>query len=203
MRLAAAIATAAALTACTPSREIAPGVTAIAAGQPVEPGAVRFSLAGFDESKWTASIQQGAPDGSVRYGFTCKVLTCPEPAVVLLTTRRSPSERPSRQALEKFAKDSLPKLTQAESLQLQVRTDNRAKAETLSSAVVKVQDYPAILNEIRITVLDRERFVTTSTVFAGKLLVSIRAEAGDRATARMAVDDFAKAFRVEEGPPAQ
>jgi hypothetical protein len=130
------------------------------------------------------------------------VLTCPEPAVVVLTTRRSPDERPNPQALEKFAKESLPKLTQAESLQLQVRSDNKAKAETLSSAVVRVQDYPAILNETKITIADRQRFVTTSTVFAGKLLVGIRAEAGDRATARTAVEDFARAFKVEEGPPA-
>jgi hypothetical protein len=203
MRLAAATLSAALLAACTPSREIAPGVTAISAGQRAEPGTVRFSLAGVDDAKWTASIQQGAPDGSVRYGFTCKVLTCPEPAVVVLTTRRSPDERPNPQALEKFAKESLPKLTQAESLQLQVRSDNRAKAETLSSVVVRVQDYPAILNETKITIADRQRFVTTSTVFAGKLLVGIRAEAGDRATARIAVEDFARAFKVEEGPPAQ
>jgi hypothetical protein len=203
MRIAAAIVVFPLLAACAPTREIAPGVTAVAAGQQAEPGTVRFSLAGIDDAKWTASVQQGAPDGSVRYGFTCKVLTCPEPAVVVLTTRRSPDERPNPRALEKFAKESLPKLTQAESLRLQVRSDNKAKAETLSSAVTRVQDYPAILNETKITIADRQRFITTSTVFAGKLLVGIRAEAGDRATARIAVDDFAKAFKVEEGPPAQ
>jgi hypothetical protein len=203
-RAAASLAAALLLAGCAARQpEIAPGVLAVAADQAPLPGAVRFGLAGVSEEKWTASIRQGAPDGSVRYGFTCKVLACPEPAIVLLTTRRSPSERPDPKALEKIAKESIPKLTQAESLQLQVRTDNRARAETLSSTVTTIQNYPAIFNETRLVAADRERFTTIVTVFAGKLLVTIRAEAGDRATAKTAVDDFAKAFRVEEGPPLQ
>jgi hypothetical protein len=164
---------------------------------------VRFGLSGIDEAKWTASVRQGAPDGSVRYGFTCKVLVCPDPAVVILTTRRSPDERPDPKALERIAKDSIPKLTQAESLQLQVRTDNRGKAETLSSAVTRIRDYPALFSETRVTIADRQRFTTIATVFAGKLLVNIRAEAGDRATARAAVEDFSRALSIEEGPPVQ
>lgn len=191
------------LAACTESREIAPGVTAVSAEQPAQPGSVRFGIAGLSEDKWTATIRQGAPDGTVRYGFTCKVLVCPEPAVVLLTTRRSPAERPDPKALEKIARESIPKLTQAESLQMQVRTDNRAKAETLSSAVTRIQAYPAIFSETKLTAADRERFTTIATIFAGKILVTIRAEAADRATARIAVEDFSKAFRVEEGPPAE
>jgi hypothetical protein len=191
------------LAACTPTREIAPGVMAVSADQPAQAGSVRFGITGLSDDKWTANVRQGAPDGSVRYGFTCKVLVCPEPAVVVLTTRRSPTERPDPKALEKIAKESIPKLTQAESLQLQVRTDNRAKAETLSSAVTTIQAYPAIYSETKLTAPDRQRFTTIATIFAGKILVTIRAEAGDRATAKAAVDDFAKAFRVEEGPSAE
>jgi hypothetical protein len=162
---------------------------------------VRFGLASLDEAKWTASVRQGAPDGSVRLGFTCKVLVCPEPAVVIVTTRRAPSERPDPRALEKIARETIPKLTQAESLQLQVSTDNRAKTDTLSSAVTRIRDYPAILSETRLTAPDRQRFTTVAMVFAGKLLVTVRAEAGDRATAKTAVEDFARAMRIEEGPP--
>jgi hypothetical protein len=202
-RAAVTLAAALALGACDQRTEIAPGVAAVTADQPVQPGAVRFGIAGLSEDKWTATIRQGAPDGSVRYGYTCKVLVCPEPAVVLLTTRVSPTERPDPKALQKIAKETIPKLTQAESLQLQVRTDNRAKAETLSSAVTTIQTYPAIFSETRLTALDRQRFTTIATIFAGKILVTIRAEAGDRATAKLAVDDFAKAFRVEEGPQPQ
>jgi hypothetical protein len=199
---ASAVVAALLLSACAERREIAPGVVAAEAGQAATAGSVRFSIAEFDREKWTASVSQGAPDGSVRYGFTCKVLTCPEPAVVILTTRRSPTERPDPKALERIAKDSIPKLTQAESLRLQVQTDNRARAETLSSAVTRIRDYPAIFSETRLTALDRARYTTIATVFAGKLLITIRAEAGDRATAKTAVDDFARVFRVEEGPSA-
>jgi hypothetical protein len=202
-RAAAVLLAASVLAACAAEREIAPGVAAVTADQPLQPGSVRFGLTGLSEEKWTATIRQGAPDGSVRYGFSCKVLICPEPAVVLLTTRVSPAERPDPKALQRIARESIPKLTQAESLQLQVRTDNKARTETLSSAVTTIQTYPAIYSETRLTAPDRQRFTTIATVFAGKILVTIRAEAGDRATARTAVDDFARAFRVEEGPQPQ
>jgi hypothetical protein len=198
--LAAALA-GALLAACARSPEIAPGVLVDSAAGTPAAGTVRFGIANIDREKWTATIRQGAPDGSVRYGFTCKVLVCPEPAVVILTTRRSPQERPDPKALEKIAKESIPKLTQAESLQMQVRSDNKAKAETLSSAAIRIRDYPALFSETRLTMEDRQRFTAIATVFAGKILINIRAEAGDRATARRAVDDFTSSFTVEEGPP--
>jgi hypothetical protein len=205
MRRASLVAAVAAvlLAGCGDRREVAPGVIAAGAGDTVAPGTVRFGLQEFNREKWTATVAQGAPDGSVRYGFTCKVLSCPDPAVVIVTTRRSPTEWPDPKALEKIAKESIPKLTQAESLQMQVRTDNKARAETLSSAVTRIREYPAIFSETRLTALDRQRYTTIATVFAGKLLVTIRAEAGDRATAKTAVDEFSRAFTVEEGPPAR
>jgi hypothetical protein len=198
-----AVVAAVGLAACTQTAEIAPGVVATTAQEAAAPGTVRFRLAGLDEAKWTASVRQGAPDGSVRLGYTCKVLVCPEPAVVILTTRRAPSERPDPKLLDRLAKESIPKLTQAESLQLQVRTNNQAKTDTLSSAVTRIRDYPAILSETRLTALDRQRFTTIAMVFAGKLLVTVRAEAGDRVTARTAIDDFARALTIEEGPTPQ
>lgn len=203
MLRAAGLAAALALAGCISQPEIAPGVVAVAADQPAEPGTVRFGITGLSEDKWTASIRQGAPDGSVRYGFTCKVLSCPDPTAVVLTTRRSRVERPDPKELRKIAKDVIPKLTQAENLQLQVRSDNRAKSEMLSSTVTTFQNYPAIFAETRLTVADRQRFTAVAMVFAGKVLVNIRAEAGDRAMAKSAIDDFVKAFRVEEGPPLQ
>jgi hypothetical protein len=201
LKLCAAAGVVLSLGACVQNQQIAPGVTVASADQPVAPGAVRFSFENPDKDKWTARVRQGAPDGSVRYGFTCSVLACPEPAAVIMTTRSSPTARPDPKALEKLAKESIPKLTQAESLQLQVRTDNKGKAETLSSAVIKVNDYPAIFNETKVTIADKARFVTVTTVFAGKMMVSVRAEAADRATARRASEEFSRAFRVEEGAP--
>jgi hypothetical protein len=191
------------LAACNSSRQIAPGVTAASADQPVTPGTTRFTLNNPDPEKWVARVRQGAPDGSVRYGYTCKVLACPDPATIIVTSSRSPTARPDPKALEKLAKESIPKLTQAENLQLQVRTDNKAKAETLSGSVTKVGEFPAIFNEMKLSVQDRSRFIAIKTVFAGKMLVNIRAEAADRATAKTAVEDFSRSFKVEEGPPVQ
>jgi tRNA threonylcarbamoyladenosine modification (KEOPS) complex Pcc1 subunit len=191
--------------ACNPTtRQIAPGVTISAADdQPVAPGATRIRVTNPDREKWTQVVRQGAPDGSVREGFACKVLACPDPANVIVTTRRSPTARPDPKALEKLAKEQIPKLVQAENLQLQVRSDNKAKVESLSSQVVKVEGYPAVFSESKLTVLDRSRFVAINMVFAGRVMLTIRAEAGDRATAKAATDAFARSIRIEEGPPLQ
>jgi hypothetical protein len=189
-----------ALTACGGATELAPGISAVSGNQPVAAGATRFTLQNPNTEKWTPRIRQGAPDGSVRYGFTCNVLSCPEPAEVIVTNRRSPARNPDPKALEKLAKESIPKLTQARSLELQVSTDNKGKAETLSSNTVTVNDFPAILTETKITISDKVRFNTVATVFAGRVLVNINANAGDRATARQAVEDFARSFKIEEGP---
>jgi hypothetical protein len=184
--------------ACT-RNEIAPGVTAVSATDPVAPGAVRFAMDNPDPEKWVPRIRQGAPDGSVRYGFTCKVLACPEPATVVVTNRRAPSGRPDQKSLEKLAKEIIPKLAQARNLELQVSTDNKGKIETLSSAVTSYNEYPAILTETKLSVGPTSRHITTATVFAGRLLITINVEAGDRATAKTAADAFARAFKVQEG----
>ncbi|MGL4637627.1 MAG: hypothetical protein ACRCWF_16710 [Beijerinckiaceae bacterium] len=189
------------LAACSGGTQIAPGVVAVTnPDQPVAPGTIKFTLTNPDKEKWTARIRQGAPDGSVRYGFTCAVLACPEPAEVIVTNRRSPTARPDPKALEKLAKESIPKLTQARNLELQVRTDNKGKAETLSSNVVKVNDYPAILTETKVTINNSSRYTAAATVFAGRVLVNISANAGNRATAKQAVEEFSRSFKVEEGP---
>ncbi len=195
------IALASALSACTPSNQIAPGVTAVSANDPIAPGSVRFSMENPDKDKWVARIRQGAPDGSVRYGFTCQVLSCPEPATVIVSNGRSAVMRPDPKMLEKLAKESIPKLAQASNLELQVRTDNKGKIETLSSNVTRFKDYPAILVESKITVPDRVRHTAVATIFAGRVLVNVNAEAGDRVTAKTAVEAFANAIKVEEGPP--
>jgi hypothetical protein len=199
--LIAVIAFASATAACAPSNQIAPGVTAVSASDPIAPGSVRFSMENPDKEKWVPRIRQGAPDGSVRYGFTCQVLSCPEPATVIISNSRSAVTRPDPKALEKLAKESIPKMAQARNLELQVRTDNKGKIETLSSNVTRYKDYPAILVESKITVTDRVRHIAVATVFAGRVLVNVNAEAGDRATAKTAAEAFANSFKVEEGPP--
>jgi hypothetical protein len=187
--------------ACSPNNQIAPGVTAVSASDPIAPGNVRFSFENPDKEKWIPRIRQGAPDGSVRYGFTCQVLSCPEPATAVLSYNRSAIMRPDVKALEKLAKDSIPKMAQARNLELQVRTDNKGKIETLSSNVTRYNDFPAILVESKITIVDRIRHIATTTIFAGRILVNVNVEAGDRATAKIAVEAFSKSIKVEEGPP--
>jgi hypothetical protein len=198
--LLAVIALACSTTACAPSNQIAPGVVAVSGTEPILPGTLRFSFDNPDKQKWVPRIRQGAPDGSVRYGFTCQVLSCPEPATVVLSYNRTTPAQPDAKTLEKLAKESIPKMAQARNLELQVRTDNKGKIETLSSNVTRYNDYAAILVESKITVADRVRHTAIATVFAPRTLVNINVEAGDRATAKTAAEAFAKTIKVEEGP---
>lgn len=194
------IALAVLLAGCGGGQAIAPGVTVGDGNQPVPPGAVQFRLTNPDPAKWRDTITQGAPDGSVRRGFSCAVAVCPEPVSVILTTARGPLTTPSDSALQKLARESIPKINESTSLQLQVQTDNRAKIETLSSRVTRVRAYPAILTEAKATVGDRSIFSTKAIVFTGTLLVTVTTEAPDRQSARDGTEAFASAFDVEVGP---
>jgi hypothetical protein len=199
----ACIALATLLSACGApgGRQIAQGVTVVANDGPVQPGKVRFSLKNPNPEKWTARVESGSRDGTVRTGYTCKVLSCPEPATVVISRNLNRGPKPDKAALDKMAKETLPKLTQAQSLQVQVRTDNKAKIDTVSSTASKFGTYDGILNETKTTIGNNSRYTTVAVILAGRMLVTVRAEAGDRVTARKAVDEFSKSFTVEEGVP--
>ena len=189
------------LTACANSSQIAPGVRVTNASTPPAAGEVKFTLRNPNPEQWTPQIEQGARDGTVRTGYTCKVLICPEPASVVVTRNVVRGARPDKTALEKIAKVNIPKMNEARNLELQVRSDNKAKFETLSSNTTKFGVFDSILSETKLTVAGRSRFASVATILAGRMIVIIRAEAGDRVTARKAVDAFAQSFTIEEGPP--
>jgi hypothetical protein len=201
MRVVPALAAVLMLAACGSTQSIAPSVRQVSANASPAAGEVKFTLRNPNQEKWTAQIEQGANDGSVRTGFTCKVLVCPEPASVVVIRRVVRGARPDKAALDKIAKVNIPKLNEARNLELQVRSDNRAKVETVSSGTTRFGNYDAILSETKITVTDRSRFTSIAMILAGRMIVTISSEAGDRATARKAIDEFATNFTVEEGPP--
>jgi hypothetical protein len=179
---------------------VAPGIVAVGADATPGPGEVKIGIRNPNTEKWTAVAVQPTRTGSVRHAFTCKVLICPEPVSTVLTSSVPRGQKPDQKALEKLAKETLPKLTQARNLQLQVASDNKAKIDTLSSATVKLNNYNSVLNETRTTVGERVRYMTMAIVPAGRALIIISSEANDRASARTAVDEFSRSFTVEEGP---
>jgi hypothetical protein len=183
------------------NRQIAPGVVSTTDTDQPQPGQIRFALRNPNPEKWTERVVSGARDGTVRTGYTCKVLVCPEPATVVVSRNLNRGPRPDKAALGKMAKETFPKLTQAQNLQLQVRTDNKAKIDTVSSVATKFGNYDGILNETKISIGTNSRYNTAAIIIAGRMLVTIRAEAGDRATARKAIDEFSQNFTVEEGAP--
>jgi hypothetical protein len=187
--------------ACNASgNQIAPGVTAVSADSKPGPGEVKIGVRNPNPEKWTTAAVQATRVGAVRHAFTCKVLSCPEPVSAIVSSSVPRGQRLDQNGLEKLAKETLPKLTQARNLELQVASDNKAKIDTLSSATVKLNAYNAVLNETRITVGERTRHAATAIIMAGRALIIINAEAADRAAARIAIEEFSKSFTIEEGP---
>jgi hypothetical protein len=182
------------------TNRVAPGIVAVGADAQPGPGEVKIGVRNPNPEKWTIAAVQPTRTGSVRHAFTCKVLICPEPVTAVLTSSVPRGPKPDQKALEKLAKETIPKLTQARNLQLQVASDNKAKIDTLSSATVKLNNYNAVLNETRTTVGERVRFITMAIMPAGRALIIISSEAGDRGSARTAIEEFSKSFTVEEGP---
>jgi hypothetical protein len=182
-------------------RQIAPGVIASTNNDPPAQGQIKFSLKNPNPEKWTESVKAVTRDGTIRTGYTCKVLTCPEPSTVVVSGSLNRGPRPDKAAIEKLAKETIPKLSEAQNLQLQVRTDNKAKLTTVSSSATKFGAYDGILNESKITIGTNARHSALAFILAGRMLVTIRAEAGDRTAAKRAVDEFAASFTVEEGAP--
>ena len=201
-RAALAMALALGLAACaTKPSQIAPGVTLISANTPPGSDEIKFAVKNPDPERWTAQIRQATPTGSVRLGYTCKVLACPEPLTVVVSNSVPGGAKPDKKALEKLAKEILPKLTQARNLELQVASDNKAKIETLSSATARFNRYDGVLNETKITVNDRVRHNAIAIITAGRAVVTISADGADRASTRKAVDEFSRNVIIEEGPP--
>jgi hypothetical protein len=180
--------------------QIAPGVTAVSADSTPGPGEVKIGVRNPNPEKWTAAAVQPTRTGTVRHAFTCKVLSCPDPVSAIVSSSVPRGQRPDQKALEKLAKETLPKLTQARNLELQVASDNKAKIDTLSSATLKLNTYSAVLNETKVTVGERSRHNTMAIIIAGRALIIISADANDRAGARAAIEEFSKSFTIEEGP---
>jgi hypothetical protein len=167
---------------------------------PVAPtaGGSKLTIEKIDPEKWRAAFRQ-ANQNTLRLGFTCRVLHCPEPANVVLsyTTLRS---KPTAQDLDKVAKETLPKLIEARNLQFQVQTNNKGRIDRLSSTRTKIAGHDALLQEIKLVVGEQSRFSSTAMLFIGRQSITINSEAGDRATARRSIDEFASNITVEEGP---
>jgi hypothetical protein len=162
-----------------------------------KPGNVRVTTKAPEPEKWTA---QNFNNGTRRV-FKCKPLACPDPQTVVFNFSKSPTRNPDPKALERFAKEELPKSIRAASAAREVMSDGDEKAETLASDTATLKGYPSVINETKLSRSKSATYIQTAIIFAGALMVRIQSLSPDRELSKKALAEFLEAMRIEEGAP--
>jgi hypothetical protein len=166
--------------------------------QTARPGTIRVTTVAPEPEKWNS---QAKANGTQRI-FKCKPLACSDAQTVSFTFMKSPTPHPNPQALEKFAKEDLPKSIRAASASREIMSDGAEKIETVSSKTATLKGYPSVVNETKFSKGQSATYVQTAMIFAGPMLIRVQSLSPDEQLARTALDQFIEAMRIEEGPPA-
>jgi hypothetical protein len=159
---------------------------------------MRVTTKAPEPDKWEAlSLNNGT-----RRIFKCKPLACPDPQSVIFIFSKSPTRHPDPKALERFAKEELPKSIRAASAAREVMSNGEEKAETLASDIATLKSYPSVINETKLSRNKSDTYVQTAIIFAGALMVRIQSSSPNRDLAKKALAEFLDVMRIEEGPPA-
>ena len=168
-----------------------------AASRPAAPGSVRVTTKAPEPDKWNA---QKNANGTQRI-FKCKPLACSEPQTVAFTFSKSPARHPDPKALEKFAKEDLPKSIRAAGAAREVLSDGAEKIETLTSQTATLKGYPSVVNESKISRGKSDTYIQIAIIFAGPIMIRVQSSSPDRELAKKALNDFIEIMQIEEGPP--
>ena len=172
----------------------APGATQA----PLKPGETRVTTRAPEPEKWIAQNDIK----NKRRIFTCKPLACADKVAVLITVAPSPTRNPNPAALEKFAKVDLPKSIRAGNAAREIMTDGTDKVETLLSETASLKGYPAVSNETKYIRGSSAVYAITAIIFAGPVMVNLRATSPDLAVAQDYLRAFVEATVIQVGPPA-
>jgi hypothetical protein len=166
---------------------------------PPKAGTMRVTTKAPEPEKWNV---QATANGSQRV-FKCKPLACSDPQTVSFTFQKSPTTlKPNPQALEKFAKEDLPKSIRAASASREILSDGAEKIETLASDTATLKGYPSVLNESKFSKGASATYMQTAIIFAGPMMIRVQSSSPDGALAKKALAEFIEIMQIEEGPPA-
>jgi hypothetical protein len=162
-----------------------------------KPGTVSVTTRAPEPEKWLAANDIK----NKRRIFTCKPLACADKVAVAIVVAPSPTRHPNPQALEKFAKVDLPKSIRAGNAAREIMTDGTDKVETLLSETANLKGYPAVSNETKYIRGSTAVYAITAIIFAGPVMVNLRATSPDLAVAQQYLKAFLEATDIKEGPP--
>jgi hypothetical protein len=110
------------------------------------PGSTRVMIRNPDVGKWAGSRNFFSTSSSE---FVCRPLACPAPSKVTARISASPTRSPDRQALAKYASQTIPAAVEQANLNAASSLAPGRKIERLSSTATEMRGYPAIAQEMR------------------------------------------------------
>jgi len=167
-----------------------------APAKPNDGGTMRVTTKAPEPDKW--DVQNF--NNNTRRVFKCKPLACPDPQTVIFVFGKSPTKHPDPKALERFAKEELPKSIRAASAAREVMSDGDEKAETMASDTATLKGFPSVINETKFSRSKSETYVQTAIIFAGALMVRIQSSSPNRDLSKKGLAEFLDVMRIEEGP---
>jgi hypothetical protein len=161
------------------------------------PGTTRVLIRNPDVGKWAGSRKFFSTSSSE---YVCRPLACPAPSKVTASISSSPTRSPDRQALAKYASQTIPAAVERANLSAASSLAPGRKIERLSSTATEMRGYPAIVQEMRFVGGKEPVYMSKVTMFVKSALVDIASFSPSRETARRNRDLFAGAMQVEDNP---
>jgi hypothetical protein len=164
------------------------------------PGTTRVLIRNPDVGKW-AGTRNFLSNSSGQ--FICRPLACPAPSKVTTRISNSPTRSPDRQALAKYASQTIPAAVDLANQNAASSMAPGRKIERLSSTATQMRGFPAIAQEMRFVGGKEPVYMSKVTMFVKSALVDIASFSSSRETARRNRDLFAGAMQVEDVPLAR
>jgi hypothetical protein len=164
------------------------------------PGTTRVLIRNPDVGKW-AGTRNFLSNSSGQ--FICRPLACPAPSKVTTRISNSPTRSPDRQALAKYASQTIPAAVDLANQNAASSMAPGRKIERISSNATQMRGYPAIAQEMRFIGAKEPVYMSKVTLFVKSALVDIASFSSSRETARRNRDLFVGAMQVEDIPLAR
>jgi len=169
---------------------------------PEKPG-TRIAIRNPNNSKWMAVQQSGQPKSTNALMWLCRPLACASgQAAIAAQSSPSPTRHPDRKALEKAA-GLLAVQTRAQDMMMEAASEGDERITALSSRVIDVRGYPAIIAESKRMNRGKASFIMRGELFIGLFRVRLISNSADRAEAKRNFDEFVAAMEIVDVEPGQ
>ena len=167
---------------------------------PGVPG-TRITIKNPNPEKWAVTQPAAQVKTSGFQAWACKPLACSaERSVVVSAFGKSPTRNPDKEALARAAK-LLAVQTKAQDMVMDAASEGDERITPLTSGVIEVRGYPAIMAESKKVTRGKTDYVYRSDIFVGLTMVRLISVSSVRAEAKRHFEEFAEAMDILDVPP--